>query len=29
VDGVGAARAREIREGLRTLQEVDIIDRYP
>ncbi len=29
VDGVGAARAREIREGLRTLQEVDIVDRYP
>jgi diadenylate cyclase len=28
VDGVGAARAREIREGLRTLQEVDIVDRY-
>ena len=21
--------AREIREGLRTLQEVDIVDRYP
>ena len=29
VDGVGDARAREIREGLRTLQEVDIVDRYP
>ena len=29
VDGVGAARAREIREGLRSLQEVDIVDRYP
>jgi diadenylate cyclase len=29
VDGVGGARAREIREGLRTLQEVDIVDRYP
>jgi diadenylate cyclase len=29
VDGVGSARAREIREGLRTLQEVDIVDRYP
>jgi len=29
VEGVGTARAREIREGLRTLQEVDIVDRYP
>jgi diadenylate cyclase len=29
VDDVGAARAREIREGLRSLQEVDIVDRYP
>src|SRR4051794_35524999 len=29
VDGVGDARAREIREGLRSLQEVDIVDRYP
>jgi diadenylate cyclase len=29
VDGVGAGRAREIREGLRTLQEVDLVDRYP
>jgi diadenylate cyclase len=29
VDGVGEARAREIREGLRSLQEVDIVDRYP
>jgi diadenylate cyclase len=29
VDGVGSTRAREIREGLRTLQEVDIVDRYP
>src|SRR4051794_33369646 len=28
VDGVGAARAREIREGIRRLQEVDIVDRY-
>src|SRR3954454_1654253 len=29
VDGVGDARAREIRAGLRSLQEVDIVDRYP
>jgi diadenylate cyclase len=29
VDGVGAPRAREIREGLRSLQEIDIVDRYP
>jgi diadenylate cyclase len=29
VDGVGDTRAREIREGLRSLQEVDIVDRYP
>src|SRR3954447_11814046 len=29
VDGVGAARAREIREGLRSLQEIDMVDRYP
>jgi diadenylate cyclase len=29
VDGVDTALAREIREGLRTLQEVDIADRYP
>jgi diadenylate cyclase len=28
VDGVGEARAREIREGLRRLQEVDYVDRY-
>jgi diadenylate cyclase len=28
VDGVGDARAREIREGLRRLQEVDFVDRY-
>jgi diadenylate cyclase len=27
VDDVGDARAREIREGLRALQEVDIVDR--
>jgi diadenylate cyclase len=29
VEGVGEARAREIREGLRRLQDVDIVDRYP
>ena len=29
IDGMGEARAREIREGLRRLQEVDIVDRYP
>ena len=29
VEGVGDARAREIREGLRRLQEVDLVDRYP
>lgn len=29
VEGVGEARAIEIREGLRRLQEVDIVDRYP
>jgi diadenylate cyclase len=29
VEGVGEARAIEIREGLRRLQEVDLIDRYP
>ena len=28
VDGVGSVRAREIREGLRSLQEIDIVDRY-
>jgi diadenylate cyclase len=28
IDGVGEARAKEIREGLRRLQEVDIVDRY-
>lgn len=28
VDGVGEARAKEIREGLYRLQEVDIVDRY-
>ena len=29
VEGVGEARAIEIREGLRRLQEVDLFDRYP
>jgi diadenylate cyclase len=28
IDGVGEARAKEIREGLRRLQEVDVVDRY-
>jgi diadenylate cyclase len=28
VEGVGEARAMEIREGLRRLQEVDVVDRY-
>jgi len=28
VDGVGAVRAREIREGLRRLQEQNLVDRY-
>jgi diadenylate cyclase len=28
VEGVGAARAKDIREGLRRLQEVDLVDRY-
>jgi diadenylate cyclase len=28
VDGVGAPRAKDIREGLRRLQEVDLVDRY-
>jgi diadenylate cyclase len=28
VDGVGAARSKDIREGLRRLQEVDLRDRY-
>jgi diadenylate cyclase len=27
VDGVGEARAQEIREGLRRLQEVEVVDR--
>jgi diadenylate cyclase len=29
VDGVGEARAIEIREGLRRVGEVDFVDRYP
>ena len=28
VDGVGPARAREIREGLRRLQEQNLVERY-
>jgi diadenylate cyclase len=28
VDGVGPIRAKDIREGLRRLQEVDLVDRY-
>jgi diadenylate cyclase len=28
VDAVGATRAKDIREGLRRLQEVDLVDRY-
>ena len=28
VDGVGPSRAKEIRQGLRRLQEVDLVDRY-
>jgi diadenylate cyclase len=28
VEGVGAVRAREIREGLRRLQEQNLVDRY-
>jgi diadenylate cyclase len=28
VEGVGAGRAKDIREGLRRLQEVDPVDRY-
>jgi len=29
VEGVGDTRARDIREGLLRLQEVDLVDRYP
>ena len=28
VEGMGAVRAREIREGLRRLQEHNLVDRY-
>ena len=28
VEGVGTVRAREIREGLRRLQEHNLVDRY-
>ena len=28
VEGVGETRAKDIREGIRRLQEVDIVDRY-
>jgi diadenylate cyclase len=28
IDGVGAPRAKDIREGLRRLQEVELVDRY-
>ncbi len=28
IDGVGPSRAKDIREGLRRLQEVDLVDRY-
>jgi diadenylate cyclase len=28
VDGVGPLRAKDIREGLRRLQEIDVVDRY-
>jgi diadenylate cyclase len=28
VEGVGAVRAKEIREGLRRLQEQNLVDRY-
>ncbi len=28
VDGVGPSRAKDIRDGLRRLQEVDLVDRY-
>jgi diadenylate cyclase len=28
VEGVGEVRAKEIREGLRRLQEVNLVDRY-
>ena len=28
VDGVGDMRAKDIREGLRRLQEINFVDRY-
>ena len=28
VEGVGEVRAKDIREGLRRLQEVNLVDRY-
>jgi len=28
VEGVGEIRAKDIREGLRRLQEVNLVDRY-
>ena len=28
VEGVGELRAKEIREGLRRLQEINLVDRY-
>ena len=28
VEGVGASRAKDIREGLRRLQEINLVDRY-
>jgi len=28
VDGVGDIRAKDIREGLRRLQEINLVDRY-
>ncbi len=28
IDGVGETRAKDIREGIRRLQEVDLVDRY-
>ena len=28
IEGVGEMRAKEIREGLRRLQEINLVDRY-
>ncbi len=28
IDGVGEVRAKDIREGLRRLQEINLVDRY-